>query len=50
MTTAAIPVLGGDLAACCSPIAGGVLDEAAAERSRGCSGRSATATGSGCCP
>src|SRR6201996_1877580 len=32
MTTAAIPVLGGDLAACCSPIAGGVLDEDAAER------------------
>ena len=30
--TTAIPVLGGDLAACCSPIAGGVLDEAAAER------------------
>ena len=32
MTTAAIPVLDGDLAACCSPIAGGVLDEDAAER------------------
>jgi ArsR family transcriptional regulator len=32
MTTAGIPVLGGDLAACCSPIAGGVLDEDAAER------------------
>ena len=32
MTTAAIPVLAGDLAACCSPIAGGVLDEDAAER------------------
>lgn len=30
--TTAIPVLGGDLAACCSPIAGGVLDEDAAER------------------
>lgn len=29
---AELPVLGGDLAACCSPIAGGVLDEAAAER------------------
>src|ERR1700740_3734471 len=35
MTTAAIPVLGGDLAACCSPIAGGVLDEDAAERIAG---------------
>jgi ArsR family transcriptional regulator len=32
MTTAAIPVLSSDLAACCSPIAGGVLDEDAAER------------------
>ena len=26
------PVLGGDLAACCSPLAGGALDEDAAER------------------
>jgi ArsR family transcriptional regulator len=32
MTTAAIQVLADDLAACCSPIAGGVLDEDAAER------------------
>jgi ArsR family transcriptional regulator len=32
MTTSAIPVPGGGLAACCSPIAGGVLDEDAAER------------------
>src|SRR6516164_6228341 len=31
MTSAALPVLGGDLAACCSPLAG-VLDEDAAER------------------
>jgi ArsR family transcriptional regulator len=27
-----LPVLPGDLAACCSPLAGGVLDEEAAER------------------
>ena len=27
-----LPLLPGDLAACCSPIAGGVLDEEAAER------------------
>ena len=32
MTPTALPVLGGDLAACCSPISGGVLDEDAAER------------------
>jgi ArsR family transcriptional regulator, arsenate/arsenite/antimonite-responsive transcriptional repressor len=32
MTRAALPVLGGDLAACCSPISGGALDEDAAER------------------
>ena len=32
MTTTALPVPGGDLAACCSPISGGVLDEDAAER------------------
>ena len=32
MATAAIPVPGGGLAACCSPIAGGVLGEDAAER------------------
>ena len=32
MTSAALPVLGGDLAACCSPISGGALDEEAAER------------------
>lgn len=32
MTMAELPVLGGDLAVCCSPIAGGVLDEEAAER------------------
>jgi ArsR family transcriptional regulator, arsenate/arsenite/antimonite-responsive transcriptional repressor len=32
MTATALPLLSGDLAACCSPIAGGVLDEDAAER------------------
>jgi ArsR family transcriptional regulator len=32
MTTTAIPVLSGGPAACCAPIAGGVLDEDAAER------------------
>src|SRR5579863_3391283 len=32
MSTAAIPLLDSDLAACCSPIAGGVLNEDAAER------------------
>ena len=32
MTRAALPVPGGDLAACCSPISGAVLDEQAAER------------------
>jgi ArsR family transcriptional regulator, arsenate/arsenite/antimonite-responsive transcriptional repressor len=32
MTRVALPVVGGDLAACCSPISGEVLDEEAAER------------------
>jgi ArsR family transcriptional regulator, arsenate/arsenite/antimonite-responsive transcriptional repressor len=32
MTATALPLLGGDLAACCAPIAGGALDEDAAER------------------
>jgi ArsR family transcriptional regulator len=32
MTTSAIPVPGSDMVACCSQIAGGVLDEDAAER------------------
>ena len=32
MTSVPLPLLPGDLAACCSPIAGGVLDEEAAER------------------
>lgn len=32
MTVPALPLLSGDLAACCSPIAGGALDEQAAER------------------
>ena len=32
MTAPALPILSGDLAACCSPLTGGVLDEAAAER------------------
>jgi ArsR family transcriptional regulator, arsenate/arsenite/antimonite-responsive transcriptional repressor len=32
MTRTALPVLSSDLAACCSPISGGVLDEAAAEQ------------------
>jgi ArsR family transcriptional regulator, arsenate/arsenite/antimonite-responsive transcriptional repressor len=32
MTASALPLLSGDLAACCSPLTGGVLDEAAAER------------------
>jgi ArsR family transcriptional regulator len=32
MTAPALPLLSGDLAACCSPLTGGVLDEAAAER------------------
>ena len=32
MTSTSLPLLPGDLAACCSPIAGGALDEDAAER------------------
>jgi ArsR family transcriptional regulator len=32
MTRAALPGLSSDLAACCSPISGGALDEEAAER------------------
>src|SRR5580700_9088436 len=32
MTAPALPILSGDLAACCSPLTGGVLDEDAAER------------------
>ena len=32
MTRTALPLLSGDLAACCSPIASGVLDDDAAER------------------
>ena len=32
MTQTALPLLASDLAACCSPIIGGVLDEDAAER------------------
>jgi ArsR family transcriptional regulator len=32
MTSAPLPLLAGDLAACCSPLAGGALDEDAAER------------------
>lgn len=32
MTTATLPVLAADLAACCSPLAGGALDEETAER------------------
>ncbi len=32
MTSAALPLLSGDLAACCSPIAGRVLDDEAADR------------------
>jgi ArsR family transcriptional regulator, arsenate/arsenite/antimonite-responsive transcriptional repressor len=32
MTRMALPVVTGDLAVCCSPISGGVLDEDAAER------------------
>jgi ArsR family transcriptional regulator len=32
MTSTSLPFLPGDLAACCSPIAGGALDEDAAER------------------
>jgi ArsR family transcriptional regulator len=32
MTAPALPLLSGDLAACCSPLTGGELDEAAAER------------------
>ena len=33
MRTPVLPLLGGDLAACCSPLTGGALDEDAAERS-----------------
>jgi ArsR family transcriptional regulator, arsenate/arsenite/antimonite-responsive transcriptional repressor len=32
MTSTSLPLLAGDLAACCSPLAGGALDEDAAER------------------
>jgi ArsR family transcriptional regulator len=32
MARTALPVLGSDLAACCSPLTGGVLDEETAER------------------
>jgi ArsR family transcriptional regulator len=32
MSRTALPLLSGDLAACCSPVAGGVLDDDAAER------------------
>jgi ArsR family transcriptional regulator len=32
MASTALPLLSGDLAACCSPLTGGVLDEGAAER------------------
>ena len=32
MTSAPLPLLAGDLASCCSPLAGGALDEDAAER------------------
>jgi ArsR family transcriptional regulator len=32
MPDAPLPLLGGDLAACCSPLTGGALDEDAAER------------------
>ena len=32
MTSAPLPLLAGDLASCCSPLTGGVLDEDAAER------------------
>ncbi len=32
MTSASLPLLAADLADCCSPLAGGVLDEEAAER------------------
>ena len=32
MSTPVRPLLGGDLAACCSPLTGGALDEEAAER------------------
>lgn len=32
MTTAQLPVLAADLAACCSPLTGGALDEETAER------------------
>jgi ArsR family transcriptional regulator, arsenate/arsenite/antimonite-responsive transcriptional repressor len=32
MTSAPLPLLAGDIAACCSPLTGGALDEAAAER------------------
>jgi ArsR family transcriptional regulator len=32
MATASLPLLGDDLAACCSPLTGGVLDDEAAER------------------
>jgi len=32
MATTALPLISGDLAACCAPVTGGVLDAAAAER------------------
>jgi ArsR family transcriptional regulator, arsenate/arsenite/antimonite-responsive transcriptional repressor len=32
MTASPLPLLASDLAACCSPMAGGVLDEGTAER------------------
>lgn len=32
MTRTPLPLLAGDLASCCSPLAGGALDEATAER------------------
>lgn len=32
MTASPLPLLASDLAACCSPVAGGVLDEGTAER------------------
>ena len=32
MSRTALPLLSGDLAVCCSPVAGGVLDDDAAER------------------
>ena len=48
MRTPVLPLLDGELAACCSPLTGGALDEEAAERIARVSGRSATGTGSGC--